>query len=239
MPLSSRILLWLCLLATAATAFARSVPTINAGKAHEAAFEQVMWEGRVCPLSTLANDFLSFVYGKSTYKGLSAVQVVYGWRLRPDVWKDEPMIHVADADLRRQLDIEGEYASFAQLFDDTLGYRLKSLGNDLPAHMRPLLRESPAFVELDEKVGIIIELTEGRLIQPRPDSIPPLSPLRLKATVFYDTTPAWVWWIIFPILFGILLISLYFCRHKLQKNKLHCCFSKIVCLFFAKIRFFS
>ena len=189
---SKRTLLWLLLLATATIATARSIPTINAERAREAAHEQVWWDDRVCPLATLAHDFLESVYGQSTYKGLSAVQVVYGWRLRPDAWKDEAMIYIPDADLRRQLHIEGDYAKFSELFDDTLGYRLNTIGSELPERMQQIVRESQPIIELDEKVGLIIQLTQGRLIQPRPDSIPPVSKWRIEAEIFYVDTPAWV-----------------------------------------------
>ena len=164
----------------------RSIQTINAEKAREVAREQVIWNDRVCPFSTLALDFLESVYGKSSYKGLMPEQVVYGWLLRPEVWKDEPMILIPDANLRRQLNIEGKYAKFSELFDDTLGYRLNNLGSDLPPEMRQLVRESAPVVELDEKAGMIILLTQGRLIQPRPDSIPPLSKLRVELEVLYN-----------------------------------------------------
>lgn len=164
----------------------RSIQTINAEKAREVAREQVIWNDRVCPFSTLALDFLESVYGKSSYKGLMPEQVVYGWLLRPEVWKDESMILIPDANLRRQLNIEGKYAKFSELFDDTLGYRLNNLGSDLPPEMRQLVRESAPVVELDEKAGMIILLTQGRLIQPRPDSIPPLSKLRVELEVLYN-----------------------------------------------------
>ena len=210
---SKRTLLWLLLLATATIATARSIPTINAERAREAAHEQVWWDGRVCPLATLAHDFLESVYGKRTYKGLSAVQVVYGWRLRPDVWKDEPMIYVPDADLRRQLHLEGEYAKFSELFDDTLGYRLNTIGSELPERMRQIVRESQPVIELDEKVGLIIELTQGRLIQPRPDSIPPVSKWRIEAEIFYVDTPAWL-----MVLLTICIILFVFFSVKLFKK---------------------
>jgi hypothetical protein len=210
---SKRTLLWLLLLATATIATARSIPTINAERAREAAHEQVWWDGRVCPLATLAHDFLESVYGKRTYKGLSAVQVVYGWRLRPDVWKDEPMIYVPDADLRRQLHLEGEYAKFSELFDDTLGYRLNTIGSELPERMQQIVRESQPVIELDEKVGLIIELTQGRLIQPRPDSIPPVSKWRIEAEMFYVDTPAWL-----MVLLTICIILFVFFSVKLSKK---------------------
>ena len=210
---SKRTLLWLLLLATATIATARSIPTINAERAREAAHEQVWWDGRVCPLATLAHDFLESVYGKRTYKGLSAVQVVYGWRLRPDVWKDEPMIYLPDADLRRQLHLEGAYAKFSELFDDTLGYRLNTIGSELPERMQQIVRESQPVIELDEKVGLIIELTQGRLIQPRPDSIPPVSKWRIEAEMFYVDTPAWL-----MVLLTICIILFVFFSVKLFKK---------------------
>ncbi len=200
------ILLWLLLMSTA-TISARSIPTINAEKAHEAARQQVVWRNRVCPLATLANDFLESIYGKTSYKGLSSVQVLYGWHLRPDVWKDEPMILVPDLNLRKQLGIEGEYAKFSELFDDTLGYRLNSLGADLPEKMRQMVRESAPVIELDEKVGMIILLTQGKLITPRPEKMEPLCPWRVEAEILYNDVPFYM--ILLSVGLFVLIILIY------------------------------
>ena len=147
---------FLSLLLITLPASARSIQTINADKAREVAREQIVWNGRLCPFSTFALDFLKTVYGDKSYKGLTPEQVVCGWILRPEVWKEEPMIHIPDANLRQQLKITGEYAKFSELFDDTLGYKLNTLGADLPERMRQLARETPAAISLDEKVGEII-----------------------------------------------------------------------------------
>ena len=153
--------------------------------------EQVIWQDRLCPFSTFALDFLKSVYGKSNYKGLSPEQVVYGWLLRPEVWKDEPMIHIPETDLQRQLNIEGEYAKFSELFDDTLGYKLNTLGSDLPERMRQMARESSAAISLDEKVGDIILLTRGQLFQPRPADMEPLPAWRVEGEILWNNTPSW------------------------------------------------
>ena len=170
---------------------ARSIQTISQDKAREVAREQVVWNGRLCPFSTFALDFLKSVYGKGSYKGLSPEQVVYGWLLRPEVWKDEPMIHIPEADLQRQLHIEGEYAKFSELFDDTLGYKLNTLGSDLPERMRQMARESSAAISLDEKVGDIILLTRGQLFKPRPADMKPLPSWRVEAEILWNNTPSW------------------------------------------------
>lgn len=173
------------------TSSARSIQTINAEKAREVAREQVIWQDRLCTFSTFALDFLKSVYGKSNYKGLSPEQVVYGWLLRPEVWKDEPMIHIPETDLQRQLNIEGEYAKFSELFDDTLGYKLNTLGSDLPERMRQMARESSAAISLDEKVGDIILLTRGQLFQPRPADMEPLPAWRVEGEILWNNTPSW------------------------------------------------
>ena len=187
------LLLWLLLMSTA-TISARSIPTINAEKAHEAARQQVVWRNRVCPLATLANDFLESIYGKTSYKGLSSVQVLYGWHLCPDRWKDEPMILVPDLNLRKQLGIEGEYAKFSELFDDTLGYRLNSLGAELPGKMRQMVRES-------------ILLTQGKLIIPLPETMKPLSPWRVEAEILYNDVPFYM--ILLSVGLFVLIILIY------------------------------
>ena len=187
----SLLLLFLTFHFSLLTSSARSIQTINAEKAREVAREQVIWQDRLCPFSTFALDFLKSVYGKSNYKGLSPEQVVYGWLLRPEVWKDEPMIHIPETDLQRQLNIEGEYAKFSELFDDTLGYKLNTLGSDLPERMRQMARESSAAISLDEKVGDIILLTRGQLFQPRPADIEPLPAWRVEGEILWNNTPSW------------------------------------------------
>lgn len=184
---------------------ARSIQTINADKAHEVARDQIVWRGRLCPFSTFALEFLRDIYGKNSYKGLSPEQVAYGWMLRPEVWKDEPMIHIPDADLRQQLNIEGEYARFSELFDDTLGYKLNTIGSDLPEKMRQFARETPAVISLDEKVGEIILLTRGQLFQPRPADMEPLPSWRVEAEVLWNNTPTWAILLAIVVVIAILV----------------------------------
>jgi len=118
------------------------------------------------------------------------------------------MIHIPDADLRRQLNIEGEYAKFSELFDDTLGFKLNSLGSDLPERMRPMVRETPAVVSLDEKVGDIILLTKGQLFQTRPSDMSPLPSWRVEAEILWNVTPSWVVLLSIAAVIAILVILL-------------------------------
>lgn len=157
---------------------ARSIPTINEEKAEKLARMPIIYNDRVTPLSTLAHDFTQKLYGKSSYKGLCAEQVLYGWLQRPDVWKNEPMLKIKDAGLRQQLGIEGKNARLSDLFDGN-HYKLQALIEKG--------QESKAVRELDEKVGIILMLTNGSLIKPAKNA--EVSERKISAEILYNNLP--------------------------------------------------
>ena len=51
----------------------------------------VYYNGRICPLQTVARDFTVKLYGKPSYQGYSAEQVFSGWVLFPTQWQKEPL----------------------------------------------------------------------------------------------------------------------------------------------------
>lgn len=69
----------------------------------------VYYNNRICPVTTLANDFCTKLYGKPSYKGLTAEQVLTGWLFYYDDWKSCPMIKIK-GDIRHTLGISGKYA---------------------------------------------------------------------------------------------------------------------------------
>ena len=83
----------------------------------------VYYNGRICPLQTLAKDFTVKLCGKPSYRGLSAEQVFTGWFFYYDDWKQEPCIRIKSRDVCRLLGIEGNYARL-QDFADAQGYKL-------------------------------------------------------------------------------------------------------------------
>lgn len=83
----------------------------------------IYYNDRICPLQTLARDFTAKLYGKTSYEGLTAEQVLTGWFFFYDDWKQEPMIKIKGGEVRRLLGIEGTYARLTD-FTDRNGYRL-------------------------------------------------------------------------------------------------------------------
>lgn len=167
------------------TTSARSIPTVNTEKAAQMARYQVVYNDRIVPLNTVATDFLEKVYGRKSYKGLKAEQVLVGWMLRPEVWKNERMIKIKSSALRQRLGIDGKYASMADLFDAGGHYRLM-----------PLIKEEQtgsavgkAVRELDEKAGLILMLVNRTLFNPLKPNEPHLSEQRIDAEIIYNSIP--------------------------------------------------
>lgn len=85
----------------------------------------IYYNNRICPLQTFAKDFTTKLYGKSTYRGLTAEQVVTGWLFFYDDWKSEPMIKIKGGKIEQLLGIESNYACLTD-FVSTEGYKLES-----------------------------------------------------------------------------------------------------------------
>ena len=119
------------------------------------------YNGRVCPLQTVAKDFTVKLYGKPAYQGLTAEQVFTGWVFFPTDWIDQPVIKVKGrvADI---LGIKGSYASYNQ-FHGTEGYKLdKYLGR---IYAGENMDGERAIKEADEKMNILLMLFNGQMMK--------------------------------------------------------------------------
>lgn len=144
---------------------------------------QVIYNGKVITFNTLAHDVLLKVYGRDTYRGLTPEQTLMSLKLFPTQWKDQPIIKIKEKALTEALGIDGKYAALSDLFDENGNYRVSALYLTLgQQHQR-------AVEDLDEKVGILLTLYNGQLIEPRPDDVPPLSDARVKAELLYNSLP--------------------------------------------------
>ena len=84
----------------------------------------VLYNGRICPLQTLARDFTMKLCGKASYRGMTAEQVLTGWLFYFDDWRSEPMIKVKSSQARALLGIDGRWASMSDFADAGNRYKL-------------------------------------------------------------------------------------------------------------------
>ena len=84
----------------------------------------VLYNGRIAPVQTLARDFTIKLYGKPTYRGLTAEQVLAGWIFYFDQWRTQPMIKVKSRHARQLLNIQGRFATIDDFRATDNSYRL-------------------------------------------------------------------------------------------------------------------
>ena len=120
----------------------------------------ILYNNRVCPLETYAQEFTEKLYGRSSYRGLSAEQVLAGWIFYYDSWVDEPMIRIKDRSIRKLLECyEGKRVSYRQFFDLQGNYRLGALLDNYIQH--PDQPGRKALFEAHEKCQVIQSLGLG------------------------------------------------------------------------------
>ncbi len=123
----------------------------------------VLYNNRICPLQTLAKDFTTKLYGKPTYRGLSAEQVFTGWMFYYNSWKAQPMIKIKKAEARELLGIENNYAALADFITPLNQYKLESTMNDI--HSGKQVGGKRGIEEADEKYNIIRIFYSGEMMK--------------------------------------------------------------------------
>lgn len=182
------------MLAVTGAASAETIAGVPRQQADSLSRKQVMYNGRVMTFNSLARDFTLKITGDTRYRGLSPEQFMASWLLYPEQWQGERAILVKDKALRDCLGLEGRYASLDDLFSASDYYRLRDLYGNGNAEL------DRAIEELDEKVGLIMDLLAGNLIMRLPDNADSMSAVRVEAEIVYNQVP-----------FSTLIFILLFC----------------------------
>lgn len=119
----------------------------------------ILYGDRICPMQTFAIDFTKKLYGKSSYKGFTAEQVLAGFVFFQKEWSTEPIVHVKGNQLKTQLNLP-DYMTVSSFFSRSVGGYL--LGPYVEAYYqgnRDKLHSQAA--DIDDKLQLIMELRRG------------------------------------------------------------------------------
>lgn len=173
-------LLLLLLTETAVAAPAPPPQTIPRPLAARLGKVNVYWGDRVMPLQTMARDFCLKVNGSTSYRGLTAEQVVAGWLFYYDSWKNEPFIKVEGEEASRLLGLDGGgYASIKDFYTPR-GYRLEHAVADDLADRK--LRDT------DSRVALVTMVCTGAAFRVFPVTVSHDGPVEWLS--FADRPPA-------------------------------------------------
>ena len=160
-PTAAVLLLLVALLpfdVAAAPKLPRTLPKESAEKMGEMF---VYYNGRICPLQTLANDFTTKLYGAPTYKGLTPEQVLGGWIFYFSDWRDEPMFKIKGGYVKDILGVKGKYAKLTDYSDEYGNYKLKYV-LDTMDFGNP---QRSKLLAADEKFNLVMMLYGGELLK--------------------------------------------------------------------------
>ena len=131
---------------------------------------QIVYNGRVAPFNTMARDFLQKISGKSSYKGMSAEEVVEDWIRHPGKWKDEKIIRISDRSACKALGIDREWSSLSDFFSSE-GHLKVNMVNQ----------------EVGEKLEWIRQLTSGEFFSELAPHMVKRSEWSISLEIFYNT----------------------------------------------------
>jgi len=115
------------------------------------------FNGRFKPLQTLALDILHKVHRKDTYNGLTATQFLMELMFNLEFIKNEKIVVVNHADIRKKIGINGKYASYFDFFDQKTGFYKIEQDVEL-ANQKPESRRNEwdkQIIKVNERVQIL------------------------------------------------------------------------------------
>jgi ABC-type transport system involved in cytochrome c biogenesis permease subunit len=139
----------------------------------------VYYNGRICPLQTLAKDFTVKVYGKSAYKGYSSEQVFTGWMFFSESWEKEAIIKIKSKPIRELLGITEKYATFDNFINSVNQYKLAEAKTGIMDGSA--MYDKRGIEEADEKFNLIASLYSGQMLKIFPYRSEPEAPLQWYA----------------------------------------------------------
>ena len=183
-------------------------PFVASDDAEKAERQLIVYNGRICPLNTLAHDFCLKITGKTTYEDLSAEQLLLSLPLAPNEWRAKSLLKIKNKALKERLGIDTDLARIKDFYESDGSYKLESLFNEQMAKARgdqdrKLIR---ALYEADEQISLVNAAMTGKLIEPYKGNNPP-SEARITAEIIYNQLPITV---IGCVMIGISLLVILF-----------------------------
>ena len=160
--------------ASAANANLSPLSTIPADCAHRMGTINVLYNNRICPLNTVATDFVTKLTGSATWQGYSADEIFVSWMIYYSQWEQQKLIRVESRSVQQLLGIEGQWASYSNFLDEYHEYKLKDVvssaydGSPVIGNI-----DRKALMDADEKFHLIEMFYRGQFLRMFPYCLPP------------------------------------------------------------------
>jgi len=122
-------------------------------------------KGRIEPVNTIASEIVRKVTKKSIWEGIPPAEMFLDMQVNSSKWQDEPIIKIANPELRSILNISENYASFSSMFDANGKYKLGDLVT-ASYEKKPNQRNKfdKEIMNVDERANILMEVFTGNFL---------------------------------------------------------------------------
>ena len=137
--------------------------------AHRIGTINVLYNNRICPLNTVATDFVTKLTGSASWKDYSADEIFTSWMIYYSPWEQQKLIRVKNRDVQQLLGISGQWASYSDFLNEYHEYKLKDAVNRVlggSADKESINRK--ALMEADEKFHLVEMFYRGEFIKMYP-----------------------------------------------------------------------
>ena len=149
---------------------AQPLPVVDEDIAHRIGEINVLYNDRICPINTVATDFLTKLSGKSSWEGYTADEVFVSWMIYYSPWEHQKLIRIKSSEVQHMLGIDSSWASFADFIDTYNEYKLKNVVEQ--ARQGKYDGDARALLEADEKYNVVMMFYMGKMLR--------MFPYRLK-----------------------------------------------------------
>ncbi len=123
----------------------------------------VLYNNRICPLNTVATDFVTKLSGNAHWEGYSADEVFVSWMIYYSPWEKQKLIRVKSRAVQQLLGISGQWASYSDFLDEYHEYKLKDAVEALRSGNNSIERK--ALLDADEKYHMVEMFYRGQFIR--------------------------------------------------------------------------
>lgn len=123
----------------------------------------VLYNSRICPVNTVAIDFVTKMCGKPSWNGMSANEVFAGWVFDVPYWETVKMVEIKDKKVQEILGLKDKWASFTDFWNEYNEYKLEKPLKEAYKSGDKALQKS--LRDADEKYNIIRMLYQGEMLK--------------------------------------------------------------------------
>jgi len=123
--------------------------------------------GRQKPFDSFARENLELVYGKPSFEGRQAFEVIFTWMLSPEAWAEKEIFQVVNVDVKKKLGLDPKLKLFkgTQIFDQSGFSDLMIELRDQRETKEKLTPYFQALQRLENQFFIFSEIAAGRMLR--------------------------------------------------------------------------